>query len=435
MAYNDMLNKIDNKSIITCVLGLGYVGLPLAIEMAKKGLTVIGIDIDENKINMLKQGKSYITDLKDEDLEELIKNKKVIPTTDFSYIKSVDSISICVPTPLRKTKDPDISYIKSAVEKIKEHMHKDLIIILESTTYPGTTEEIIEKEISLLGYKIGIDYWLSFSPERVDPGNKKFQTKNTPKVIGGTTKKCYEITKKLYELFIDNIVVVSSTKSAEMVKLLENTFRATNIALVNEMVMMCSRMGIDVWEVIDAAGTKPFGFMSFYPGPGIGGHCIPLDPMYLSWKAKMYGFYNRFIELASDINSNMPYYVINRLSDILNEYGKCIKNSKILILGVAYKKDINDVRESPSLEIFELLKQKGANVDYNDPFVGSFKDIVGETIFSNPLTREKLNVYDCALLLTEHSCYDYDWIASNSKLIFDTRNAFKDIYSTNIYKL
>ena len=435
MSYETLLEKINSKTVVASVIGLGYVGLPLAIEMAKSGLQVIAIDIDKVKIQKLKNGISYVVDIDQDELTNLVKTNKLIPTTDFSMIAGVDTVSICVPTPLRKTKDPDISYINSAVEQIKKYMHKNLLIILESTTYPGTTEEIIEKELSSLGFNAGKDYWLCFSPERVDPGNPEYCIKNTPKVIGGTTEQCSTLAKTLYGMFIDTIVTISSTKAAEMVKLLENTFRAVNIALVNEMTLMCSRMGIDVWEVIDAAATKPFGFMSFFPGPGIGGHCIPLDPMYLSWKAKMYDFYNRFIELASDINGNMPYFVLSKFADILNQHGRCIKGTKILILGVAYKKNIDDVRESPALEVYEMLKRKEAVVEYSDPFVETFKDKEGNFVHSVELTQQKLLEADCVILLTNHSLYNYNWIFQNSKLVFDTRNAFKNVRSKNIYKL
>lgn len=435
MSYEYMSEKINNKSVVTSVIGLGYVGLPLAVEMAKHGLKVFGIDIDGIKVRSLKEGRSYVSDIDENDLSEVIKNGKFIPTTDFSILRQADTVSICVPTPLRKTKEPDISYIKAAADQVKKYMHNDLLIILESTTYPGTTEEIIEKELEKEGYSVGTDYWLCFSPERIDPGNRQYNVRNTPKVIGGTTKQCSMLAKALYEMFIEEIVIVPSTKAAEMVKLLENTFRAVNIALVNEMALMCGRMDIDVWEVIEAARTKPFGFMTFYPGPGIGGHCIPLDPVYLSWKAKMYAFYNRFIELASDINGNMPYYVINKLADILNDYHKCIKGSKILILGMTYKEDTDDVRESPGLEIYRLLKKKGAVVEFNDPHAKVFKDEEGGCISSVELTQQNLNQADCVLLLTNHTAYEYKWIAENSKVVFDTRNAFKNVHNENIYRL
>jgi len=435
MAYEHLLEKIKNKSVVASVIGLGYVGLPLAVEMAKQGLKVFGIDIDETKVRSLEERYSYVSDVNQEDVAKLIANGKFIPTTDFSILKQVDTVSICVPTPLRKTKEPDMSYINSAVSQIKKYMHNDLLIILESTTYPGTTEEVIEKELNKEGYAAGENYWLCFSPERIDPGNHQYNTKNTPKVIGGTTEQCSMLAKALYEIFIEEIIIVSSTKAAELVKLLENTFRAVNIALVNEMALMCNRMGIDIWEVIDSAGTKPFGFMTFSPGPGIGGHCIPLDPVYLSWKAKMYAFYNRFIELASDINGNMPYYVVTKLADVLNHHGKCINGSKIIILGMAYKKNIDDIRESPGLEIYELLRKKGAKVEFNDPFVKSFKNQEGECIDSIELTQQELNKADCVLLLTNHTLYEYKWISENSQIIFDTRNAFRDVQGENIYKL
>jgi UDP-N-acetyl-D-glucosamine dehydrogenase len=427
--------KLISKHAVVGIIGLGYVGLPLAIEFMHAGYRVIGFDVNEKKIDSLLHGQSYILDVQSDIVKKYVDEGKLIPTTDFSKIFEVDTLSICVPTPLRKTKDPDISYIVNAVNEIKKYFHKDLLIVLESTTYPGTTEELVQKEIENMGYKVGEDFYLCFSPERVDPGNKKYNTKNTPKVIGGVTKKCLELAYLLYSSAIDTVIPVSSTKVAEMVKLLENTFRAVNIGLVNELAMMCDRMGIDIWEVVDAASTKPFGFMPFYPGPGIGGHCIPLDPQYLSWKAKTYDFYNKFIELASDINGNMPRYVVTKVSEVLNRYKKCINGSKILLLGMAYKKDIDDIRESPSLEIYRMLKERGADLDYNDPYAVEFMDEKGNIVKSIELNYKTLSIYDCVILCTDHSCYDYEKIVEESRVIIDTRNAFKGFIDKKIYKL
>ncbi|MDT3698300.1 MAG: nucleotide sugar dehydrogenase [Thermincola sp.] len=423
---------LDRKAVVG-VIGLGYVGLPLAVEMAEAGYRVYGIDINEEKVQSLVDGHSYIIDVESDKIAKMISSGKFHPTTDFSVIAQCDAVSICVPTPLRKTKDPDVTYITSAVAEIKKYMHKGMLITLESTTYPGTTEELIQHEIEELGYVIGEDFYVCFSPERVDPGNPVYNTQNTPKVIGGITPVCTELGCRLYGQFLERVVPVSSTKVAEMVKLLENTFRSVNIGLVNELALMCDRMGINVWEVIDAAATKPFGFMPFYPGPGIGGHCIPLDPMYLSWKAKMFNFYNKFIELASDINGNMPRYAISKLMDALNMQSKSLRGSKILILGMAYKKDIDDVRESPALDLYALISEKGADVDYHDPFVPTFRN-GNEVIKSVELTSQNVGEYDCVVLATNHSVFDYKMISEKAKLILDTRNGFKQ-YHENIVKL
>ncbi|MGC8979105.1 nucleotide sugar dehydrogenase [Caldisericum sp.] len=431
----NLKTKILNKEAKIGVIGLGYVGLPLAMEFAKNGYKVIGFDTDREKVNALLNGNSYVTDVTSDLIVGVLSERKFLPTYDFGKIQEVDVVIICVPTPLRKTKDPDISYILSALNEIKRNFHKDLLIILESTTYPGTTEELIKKEIEDMGYKVGEDFYLCFSPERVDPGNKKFKIKNTPKVIGGVTPKCLELGYLLYSSIIDYVFPVSSPKVAEMAKLLENTFRAVNIALVNELAMMCDRMGIDIWEVVEAASTKPFGFMAFYPGPGIGGHCIPLDSQYLSWKAKSYNFYSRFIELASDLNDNMPRYVLSKISEALNYSKKCINSSKILILGMSYKKDVDDIRESPSLEIYKLLKEQKAEVEYNDPYVSQFYDENKNLVKSVSLDYSSLSKYDCVVLCTDHSCYDYDKIFVNSQLIVDTRNAFKDFISEKLFKI
>jgi len=435
MSYEEFKKKMESKQAVVGVIGLGYVGLPLAVAFAEAGYRVVGFDIDTTKIDSLLKGESYVLDVESEKIKEVLDKENFLPTSDFSKIRDVDSISICVPTPLRKTKEPDISYVINAVSEIKRYFHRDLLIILESTVYPGTTEEIIKTELEKIGYKGGEDFYLCFSPERIDPGNKKYALKNTPKVIGSITKKSSKLAYLLYSKIAETIVIVSSPRVAETVKLLENVFRAVNIACVNELAMMCERMGIDIWEVIEAASTKPFGFMPFYPGPGIGGHCIPLDPQYLAWKAKAYNFYSRFIELASDINANMPRYVVAKIIEVLNSYKKCINDSHVLILGVAYKKDVNDIRESPSLEIYKMLKEYGAIVEYNDPYVKEFRDEKGDVIRSVILDYNNLRKYEYVVLCTDHSCYDYAEIAKRAELIIDTRNAFKGIESKNIYKL
>ncbi|MGE3062048.1 MAG: nucleotide sugar dehydrogenase [bacterium] len=433
-----LMEKIKTRKAVIGVVGMGYVGLPLAVEFAKKGFTVYGIDLLKDKIDSLKKGKSYIIDVKNNEIKEIIKSGRFIPTTDYSVVKKVDCISIAVPTPLQKSKDPDVSYITSSMNSIRKHLHKDMLVVLESTTYPGTTRELIADEIEKEGYKTGRDVFVAFSPERVDPGNLKYNTKNTPKVIGGITKRDTDLSVALYSQVIDKVIPVGTPEEAEMVKLLENTFRAVNIGLVNELAIMCHRMGIDMWNVIEAASTKPFGFMPFYPGPGIGGHCIPLDPMYLSWKAKMYDFYNRFIELSSDVNTNMPRFVVGKVAEILNKRKKSIKGSKILLMGMSYKKDIDDLRESPSFEVYHLLKEDEALVTVIDPMVNSFIDERGDhrkVKVINTITEKQLKSFDCVILLTNHSKFDYKWYAKHSKVIFDTRNGFKGISKKNIIKL
>nr|WP_247681529.1 nucleotide sugar dehydrogenase [Paenibacillus sp. Marseille-P2973] len=417
------------------VVGLGYVGLPLAVEMVKKGFKVVGIDLDATKIDKIYRGESYIHDISPETLVEVMGTGRFKPTADYASLREIDAISICVPTPLSENQDPDTSYIVTVVDQIKRYMKKGVLITLESTTYPGTTEELIQRELEALGHVVGEDFFLCFSPERVDPSNTKFNTFNTPKVIGGTTEACLALGNALYSKYVETVVPVSSPKVAEMSKLLENTFRSVNIAFINEMAMMCDRMGIDIWEVIDAAKTKPFGFMPFYPGPGIGGHCIPLDPMYLSWKAKGFRFYSQFIELAQSTNDNMPYYVVNKTSKILNEYAKSIKKSNILILGMAYKPDIADLRESPALEVYELYKDSGAAVEYYDPHASSFRDKNGVTVYSVQYDLEKFKSYDCIVLVTNHSSLDYGAIAHLGVPIVDTRNAFRDFRLPHIYKI
>lgn len=431
---DQILGKISCREAVVSVIGLGYVGLPLALEMTRAGFSVIGIDKDVSKIELLRRGCSYIHDVSDDDVREMLSTDRVAFLTDPAALARADAISVCVPTPLRKTKDPDLRYIADAACDIRQHVKPGAVVVLESTTYPGTTEEILGTALTRAGFSIGDDMFLAFSPERVDPGNPVFRTKNTPKVIGGITPACGRIAAALYECFIDEVVLVSSARVAETVKLLENTFRSVNIGLVNEMSMMCDRMGIDVWEVIAAASTKPFGFMPFYPGPGIGGHCIPLDPQYLSWKAKTFNFYNRFIELASDVNGNMPRYAVGRISEVLNTAGKALSRSKMLVLGAAYKRDINDTRESPSIEIINLLLQSGAFVDYNDPYVPKLETIDG-TRASVSLTRSSIAQYDCVVVGTDHSCYDMNMICRNAQLVFDTRNSTKGCGEDNVVVL
>jgi UDP-N-acetyl-D-glucosamine dehydrogenase len=424
--YKTLEQKIKNRTALIGVIGMGYVGLPLAVELGRENFNVIGIDINPNKMNLINSGKSDIDDVKDEDLQPLVRSGKIKATTDFSALKKADCVPICVPTPLSKTKDPDVSYILAAVKEVQKYLHPGQLVILESTTYPGTTEELILPMLQETGLKVGKDFFLAFSPERVDPGNKSYGTKNTPRVVGGTTPQCTEIAQLFYEQTIVKAIPVSSTKSAEMVKLLENTFRSVNIGLVNEVALMCDRLKIDVWEIIDAANTKPFGFMPFYPGPGLGGHCIPIDPHYLSWKLKSLNYYARFIELAGDINSHMPEYVVERVNRALNEKKKSLKGSKILVLGVAYKRDIRDVRESPALDVIKLLQNGGAKVSYNDPHVPSIR-MDDYVMKSAELTPDLLQKADCTVIVTDHTTYDYNWIAQNSQLIMDTRNATKNV--------
>lgn len=433
--FHSLLNAIENKEAVLGVVGLGYVGLPLAVEMVNQGFTVIGIDLDASKVESIYHGDSYIHDISSEELKKVMETGRFQPTTDYSMLRVIDALSICVPTPLSENQDPDTSYIETVVDQIKLHMKPGMLITLESTTYPGTTEELIQQKLDKIGHEAGKDYFLCFSPERVDPSNGRFTTFNTPKVIGGTTEACLQLGTALYGKYVQTVVPVSSPKVAEMSKLLENTFRSVNIAFVNEMAMMCDRMGIDIWEVIDAAATKPFGFMPFYPGPGIGGHCIPLDPMYLSWKAKGFRFYSKFIELAQSTNDNMPYYVLNKTSTILNEYAKSVRNSNILLLGMSYKPNIADLRESPGLEVYELFKESGANVSYYDPYADSFLDKHGETVHSEAFNLEQFKAYDCIVLITNHKDLPYREISELGVPILDTRNAFRTYTQPHIYKI
>ena len=434
---DSLREKIETRRARTGVVGLGYVGLPLAVELAKAGFHATGIDLDERKVQAIEQGRSYIPDVPTSDVAALRKAGKLDATTDFSVVRQLDTINICVPTPLRKTKDPDMSYIVSAVEAIAKHLHPGMLIVLESTTYPGTTDEVVQPLLEATGLKAGRDFFIAFSPERVDPGNPTFHTHNVPKVVGGLTPDCSRLAAALYSSAIETIVPVSSTRVAEMVKLLENTFRAVNIGLVNELALMCDRMNIDVWEVVDAAKTKPFGFMAFYPGPGLGGHCIPIDPFYLSWKAKQSGFDPRFIELAGHINGGMPHYVVDKIADALNTKRKAINGSKILLLGVAYKRDIDDMRESPALDVMGLLHTKGARVDYADPHVPEVhgREWSGRVdVRAVELTPGAAARYDCVVIVTDHKTFDYEAIVAEADLVVDTRNAIKKPHP-NVFRL
>ncbi len=408
------------------VVGLGYVGLPLIAEFASAGFRCVGIDLDEEKISQINKGVSYIPDVPTEQIKSLVEKGLLSATLDFGVLVEADAIIICVPTPLRKTKEPDISHILAACENIVKSLRKGQLIILESTTYPGTTDEVVLPLFETTGLKVGEDFSLAFSPERVDPGNALYQTRNIVKIVGGVTPKCTERAAELYKYAVEQVMTVSNSKVAETAKLLENTYRSVNIALVNELALMCHRLHIDVWEVIEAAATKPFGFQAFYPGPGIGGHCIPLDPYYLSWKARVSGFEAKFITLAGELNAEMPHHVVSFLSDALNEEGKCFKGSKILILGVAYKKNVKDIRESPALEIMEILDKKGAELSYSDPFVPRLSHI-GKEFESVDISPETLKEYDCVLIVTNHDDFDYELIGSNAKMIMDTRNAMKNV--------
>jgi len=418
-----LLTKLSYRTANVAVLGLGYVGLPLVTAFAEAGFVVTGIDPDEKKVESLNRGVSYIQDVPTEQVDRLVKEGKIRATADFSALQEADAVSICVPTPLRKTGDPDLSYILSAVEQLARYMHPGMVVVLESTTYPGTTREILLPKLGIEhGLKAGENFFLAFSPERVDPGRKDWTTINTPKVVGGITPACTEMAAAWYAQALKTVVPVSSAEAAEMAKLLENTFRMVNLGLVNEMAIICNRLGIDVWEVIDAAATKPFGFMKFTPGPGIGGHCIPIDPLYLSWKLRALHYTARFIELASEINTNMPRVVVSRVQDALNDLGKALKGSSILVLGAAYKPDIDDLRESPALDVIGLLTQKGASVVYHDPYIPRIEH-EGARWESVPDLIETARQVDCVVIVTNHSQYDYAAILEAAKLIFDARNA------------
>ncbi|VVB53216.1 UDP-N-acetyl-D-mannosamine dehydrogenase [uncultured archaeon] len=429
-----LIKKINDKTANIAIIGLGYVGLPLAVESGKAGFTVTGIDLNEEKIKALNQGENYIPDIPDEDIAQLVATEKLKATNSFEEISKADIIIICVPTPLDKNKQPMTKYIEDAIESALPYIRKEQLIILESTTYPGTTEEIILPRIESKGLKVGKDFYLAFSPERIDPGNPSFKTFNIPKVVGGVTKDCTKNARAFYEqITTGGVFEVSSPRVAEMEKLLENIFRIVNISLVNEMAMLCDRMNINIWEVISAAKTKPFGYMPFYPGPGTGGHCIPLDPFYLSWKAKEFDFSTRFIELAGEINDKMPEYIIDKVADTLNKDKKSINGSRILIIGIAYKKDINDLRESPAIKVAELLLKKRAEIMYYDPYVTNAM-ISAREYYSIELTPDLIKKSDIVLITTNHSNIDYEMISRNAKLIYDSRNATNDKFD-NTFKL
>jgi UDP-N-acetyl-D-glucosamine dehydrogenase len=429
----ELLNKIESRQAKLGVIGLGYVGLPLAVEFACAGFSVVGYDVDARRVAELMAGRSHIPDVPPEHLEEVVVSGRFMATTDPARLGEVDIIDICVPTPLRKTKDPDMTYVVQAVEATANVLKKGQLIILESTTYPGTTVEVVQPTLAAKGFTPGVDFYLAFSPERVDPGNPSYQTKNIPKVVGGINEDSTRAAVVFYGQVMDSVVPVSSPSVAEMVKLLENTFRAVNIGLVNELALMCHRMGLDVWEVIDAAKTKPFGFMPFYPGPGLGGHCIPIDPHYLSWKARQYNFEARFIELAGVINSAMPEFVVHRVMDALNSQKKAMNGARVHVIGVAYKRDVNDLRESPALEVLELLDKGGAVVSYTDPYFPSFRHA---HLDLKSVDEEMMHEgVDCGVIITDHKAFDYQAMVRRFPLLVDTRNALKGITSPNIVRL
>ncbi len=434
---DDLANRLEQKirrgEARVGTLGLGYVGLPLSVEFAGAGLSVTGFDLSEEKVAAINRGESYIKDVPTERVRVLVAEKRLEATTDFSRLSDCDAVVICVPTPLSKTKDPDLTLVVEASRAIAERLRPGQLVVLESTTYPGTTEELILPILSEQGLKVGESFFLAFSPERVDPGNARYQTRNTPKIIGGTTPDCTRMAAALYEKAVDTVIPVSSTQTAEMVKLLENTFRSVNIGLVNEVALMCERLGVDVWEVIDAAATKPFGFMPFYPGPGLGGHCIPIDPLYLSWKLKTLNYRARFIELAGEINSEMPEYVCARVAAALNDRERSVKGSRILVLGVTYKKDIEDVRESPALDILRILEKKGARISYHDPYVAEISH-EGFTLKSEEL-MPAVQKADCVVIVTDHTGINYSEVVEAAALVVDTRNATKGIRSPKILKI
>ena len=433
-AVADVLReKISSKTARVGIVGLGYVGLPLAVEFGNAGFHVTGIDISTDKVARLNSGDSYVQDVPSSSLAPLVAGRKFDATTDFSVVRDLDTISICVPTPLRKTKDPDMSFIVSAVEEIAKYVHPGLLVILESTTYPGTTDELLQPMLESSGLKVGQDLFLCFSPERVDPGNPVYQTHNTPKVVGGITPLCTEMAQLFFAQALEKVVPVSNTRVAEMVKLLENTFRMINIGMVNELAIMCEGINVNVWEVIDAAATKPFGFMPFYPGPGLGGHCIPIDPFYLSWKTKQAGIEARFIELAGHINGSMPHFVVDKVQNALNLRSKAVRGSRVHVAGIAYKRDIDDVRESPAIDIILMLRKRGAEVTYSDPYIPRLV-VDGLSMESSDLTASARES-DCVVIVTDHTCFDYRLLLESADLIVDTRNAMKGLASEKIVKL
>jgi UDP-N-acetyl-D-glucosamine dehydrogenase len=429
----ELLKKIESKQARLGVIGLGYVGLPLAVEFARAGFPVVGYDVDQKKVAELMAGRSYIPDVPSAHLVEVLKSGKFMATTDPKQLGDVDIIDICVPTPLRKTKDPDMTYVVQAVEVTAANLRKGQLIILESTTYPGTTVEVVQPTLAAKGFKPGVDFYLAFSPERVDPGNPNYQTKNIPKVVGGINDDSTRAAVAFYAQVMDTVIPVSSPSVAEMVKLLENTFRAVNIAMVNELAQMCHRMDLDVWEVIDAAKTKPFGFMPFYPGPGLGGHCIPIDPHYLSWKARQYNFEARFIDLAGNVNAGMPEFVVQLIIDALNSQRKSLNGARVHIIGVAYKRDVNDLRESPALDVLELLAKRGAIVSYTDPYVPQLRHA---HLDLKTVDEKKMHEgVDCGVIITDHKVFDYDAMVNRFPLLVDTRNALKGVTRDHVFRL
>lgn len=418
---SEIIDKFAQRRAHVAVVGLGYAGLPITVAFAECGYRVTGIDLDADKVQAIRQGVSYVEDIPDHVLAPVVAAGRLDATTDYAVLRDCDAVSICVPTPLSKTGDPDISYIAAATEEIARYLHPGMVIVLESTTYPGTTMEIVLPKLAASGLTVGEDFYLVFSPERVDPGRQDWTTRNTPKVMGGVTPDCLAAGMAYYQPAVDNLVPVSSPDTAEMVKLLENTFRAVNIGLANELLLMCDKLGLDAWEVIDAAATKPFGFMKFTPGPGLGGHCIPIDPLYLSWKLRTMQYTARFIELASEINTEMPRYWVQKIQDELNDQGRAVKGSKVLILGVAYKRDVRDVRESPALDIIALLQQKGADVSYHDPHIPSL-DYEGVYLTSTPDLTAALHAADCTVIVTDHSTYDWAHVRAHAACLVDTRH-------------
>jgi UDP-N-acetyl-D-glucosamine dehydrogenase len=417
-----LLDRLNSRTARVSVIGLGYVGLPLAVEFAEAGFIVIGLDVAAEKVDSINRGESYIIDIPSERVQPLVKSGKLLATTRYEDLRNVDTVSICVPTPLNAIKEPDMSFVIDAVESIAQICHDEMLIVLESTAYPGAAEETILPRLAHNGFKVGENVFVAFSPERIDPGNPRYHLRNTPKVIGGVTPACTEVTIALYKAVVDTIVPVSSPKTAEMVKLMENTFRAVNIGLANEMAIMCDRLGVDVWEVINAATSKPFGYMPFYPGPGVGGHCIPVDPLYLSWKMKTLHYNSKYIQLASEINSSMPHYVMDKITNALNDDGKAVRSAKVVVLGVAYKRDIDDVRESPALDVLKLLHEKGADVVYHDPFVAQLRLEDGMTMQSVAYSTNLLACADCVIITTDHSKFDYQHVLDHTKLVVDTRH-------------
>jgi UDP-N-acetyl-D-glucosamine dehydrogenase len=425
----ELRRRIEARTARAGIIGLGYVGLPLAVELARAGFGTTGLDLDPNKVAAVNAGHSYIPDVAGSDVEALVAAGRLRATSDYRAVADLDTVNICVPTPLRKSKDPDMSFVVSAAEAVAEHLHRGMLVMLESTTYPGTTEELVQPLLERTGLQAGVDFFLAFSPERVDPGNPTFNTRNVPKVVGGTTPDGSALAAALYSSAIETVVPVSSPKVAEMVKLLENTFRAVNIGLVNEIALMCDKLAIDVWEVVDAAKTKPFGFLPFYPGPGLGGHCIPIDPFYLSWKARQAGFEARFIELAGQINGGMPEAVVRKIADALNSHRKPLNGSHILVVGVAYKRDIDDIRESPSIDVMHVLEQKGARVSYTDPHVPVLSSSArhgGADLESVDIAGGLPAGVDCVVILTDHTAFDYASLAIAAPLVVDTRNAIRE---------